>query len=55
MAFVNQALPVYQVRPRHRNEEIRELIPADFQGEMICDRGPSYDAREMEDVAQQNA
>jgi transposase len=53
MAFVNQSLSVYQVRPRHRNEEVRELIPADFGGVMICDRGPSYDARELEDVAQQ--
>jgi transposase len=53
MAFVNQSLSVYQVRLRHRNEEVRELIPADFQGVMICDRGPSYDARELEDVAQQ--
>ena len=53
MAFVNEFLSVYQVRPRHRNEEVRELIPADFPGVMICDRGPSYDARELEDVAQQ--
>jgi transposase len=53
MAFVNQAISVYQIRPRHRNEEVRELIPADFPGVMICDRGPSYDARELEDVAQQ--
>ena len=53
MAFVTRSLSVYQVRPQHRNEEVRELIPADFQGVMICDRGPSYDARELEDVAQQ--
>jgi hypothetical protein len=53
MAFVNRVLSVYQVRPRHRNVEVRELIPADFQGVMICDRGPSYDAQELEDVAQQ--
>lgn len=53
MAFVNRSLSVYQVRPRHRNEEVRELIPADFKGVMICDRGPSYDAGELEDVAQQ--
>jgi transposase len=53
MAFVNQSLSVYQVRPQHRNEEVREVIPADFQGVMICDRGPSYDARELEEVAQQ--
>jgi transposase len=53
MAFVNPSLSVYQVRPQHRNEEVREVIPADFQGVMICDRGPSYDARELEEVAQQ--
>jgi hypothetical protein len=34
MAFVNQSLSVYQIRPQHRNEEVRELIPADFGGVM---------------------
>jgi transposase len=53
MAFVNAALSVYQVRSQHRNEEVRELIPADFGGVMICDRGRSYDAAELEAVAQQ--
>ncbi len=53
MAFVNQSLSVYQVRPQHRNEEVRELIPADFGGVMVCDRGRSYDAVELEGVAQQ--
>ncbi|HEV1996025.1 MAG TPA: transposase [Candidatus Acidoferrum sp.] len=53
MAFVNASLSVYQVRPQHRNEEVRELIPADFEGVMVCDRGRSYDATELEDVAQQ--
>jgi transposase len=53
MAFVNPSLSVYQVRPRHRNEEVRELIPADFGGVMICDRGRSYDAAELAGVAQQ--
>jgi len=53
MAFVNQSLSVYQIRPQHRNEEVRELIPADFAGVMICDRGRSYDAKELEQVAQQ--
>jgi transposase len=53
MAFVNESLSIYQVRPRHRNEEVRELIPADFAGVMVCDRGKSYDAEELEDVAQQ--
>jgi transposase len=53
MAFVNRSLSVYQIRPQHRNEEVRELIPADFAGVMICDRGRSYDAKELEEVAQQ--
>jgi hypothetical protein len=53
MAFVNRSLSVYQVRPRHRNEEVRELIPADFGGVLVCDRGRSYDAAEMEGLAQQ--
>lgn len=53
MAFVNQSLSVYQVRPQHRNEEVRELIPADFDGVLVCDRGRSYDAVELEGVAQQ--
>ena len=53
MAFVNPTLSVYQVRSRHRNEEVRELVPADFGGVMVCDRGRSYDAVELEGVAQQ--
>jgi transposase len=53
MAFVNPTLSVYQIRPRHRNAEVRELVPADFGGVMVCDRGRSYDAVELEGVAQQ--
>ena len=53
MAFVNPSLAVYQIRNRHRNEEVRELIPGDFAGVLVCDRGKSYDAEELTDVAQQ--
>jgi len=53
MAFVNQWLSVYQVRPRHRNEEVRELIPANFEGVLVCDRGRSYDAIELQGLWQQ--
>jgi hypothetical protein len=53
MAFVNSSLSVYQVRSRHRNEEVRELVPADFGGVMICDRGKSYDAEGLQSVSQQ--
>jgi transposase len=53
MAFVNSSLAVYQIRNRHRNEEVRELVPSDFAGVLVCDRGKSYDAEELIDVAQQ--
>ena len=53
MAFVNSSLAVYQIRNRHRNEEVRELVPGDFAGVLVCDRGKSYDAEELTGVAQQ--
>ncbi len=53
MAFETDTATVYQVRPRHRNEEVRERIPADYRGTMITDRGTSYDAAELAGVKQQ--
>jgi hypothetical protein len=53
MAFETDTATVYQVRPRHRNEEVRERIPADYKGVMITDRGKSYDAAELAGVRQQ--
>ena len=53
MAFVNASLAVYQVRPQHRNEEVRELVPGDFPGVLVCDRGRSYEARQLQNIAQQ--
>ena len=44
---------VYQIRPRHRNEEVREVIPGDYRGVMISDRGKSYDAKEFVQVERQ--
>ncbi|MGI8992608.1 MAG: hypothetical protein ACR2I2_23890, partial [Bryobacteraceae bacterium] len=38
---------VYQIRSRHRNEEVRELIPVDYAGVLVTDRGKSYDAEEL--------
>ena len=55
MAFDTPVSTVYQIRRRHRNEEVRELIPSDYAGVMGTDRGPSYDAEELLGVAQQNA
>jgi len=43
----------YQVRRQHRNEEVREVIPADYQGTMVTDRGTAYDAKEFNNTKQQ--
>jgi len=53
MVFDTDQATVYQIRPQHRNEEVRELIPADYGGVMVADRGKSYDAEELLGVAQQ--
>jgi transposase len=53
MVFETDRETVFQIRPQHRNEEVREVIPADYAGVMITDRGKSYDAVELEGVAQQ--
>jgi len=43
---------LYQIRPRHRNEEVREVLPSDWQGTMVTDRGRSYDAWQLAGVKQ---
>src|SRR5438477_5467914 len=53
MTFDTDQATVFQIRRRHRNEEVRELIPADYAGVMITDRGKSYDAEELLGVKQQ--
>ena len=53
MVFVGVQSTVYQIRARHRNQEVREVIPADYAGVMGTDRGKSYDAEEFDGVAQQ--
>jgi transposase len=53
MTFDTDQATVYQIRRRHRNEEVRELIPADYAGVMVTDRGKSYDAEELLGVQQQ--
>ena len=51
--FETAAASVDQIRPRHRNEEVREVIPSDYPGVMSTDRGKSYDAKELLDIKQQ--
>ena len=53
MTFDTDQATVLQIRRRHRNEEVRELIPADYAGVMVTDRGKSYDAEELLGVKQQ--
>lgn len=53
MAFETDETTLYQVRQRHRNEEVREIVPSDYQGVMVTDRGRSYDAQALSGVKQQ--
>jgi transposase len=53
MAFDTDRATVYQIRKQHRNEEVREVIPASYAGVLISDRGKSYEAEELAGVAQQ--
>lgn len=53
MAFETEEATVYQVRPRHRNEEVREVVPGDYAGVLVTDRAASYDAKELAGVQQQ--
>jgi hypothetical protein len=47
MGFETPDPVFFQIRPQHRNEEVREVIPRDYQGVMSTDRGKSYDAKEL--------
>jgi len=53
MTFDTDDATVFQIRRRHRNVEVREVIPADYAGVMITDRGKSYDAEKLLGVQQQ--
>jgi transposase len=53
MIFVADTATVFQVRARHRNEEVREVIGEAYRGVLVTDRGKSYDAQELETVKQQ--
>jgi len=53
MAFDTDQETVYQVRAQHGNEQVRELVPGDYSGTLVTDRGPSYEATELAAVKQQ--
>lgn len=53
MGLTTSTATVYQIRDRHRNQEVREFIPANYAGVLCIDCGKSYDARELAGVKQQ--
>jgi hypothetical protein len=53
LVFQSADTTVYQIRDRHRNQEVREVIPADYAGVLCTDRGRSYDAKALAGVKQQ--
>jgi transposase len=52
MAFATGQATVYQVRPRHRHQEVQEVIPRNYQGVMGTDRGRSYEDKSFRRVKQ---
>jgi transposase len=53
MVFDTDQATVYQVRPRHRHQEVQEVVPADYQGVMVTDRGRSYEDKSFRPLKQQ--
>jgi transposase len=53
MGFFTPTLAVYQIRDRHRHEEVIEMIGELFEGILGTDRGSSYEAEALEEVMQQ--
>jgi hypothetical protein len=53
MGFSTTQETLFQIRSRHRNEEVREVIPATYDGVLQSDRFSSYDAEELDGVRQQ--
>ena len=54
MGFFSGENAYYQIRMRHRAEEVREVIdPESFRGVLSTDRFKSYDAKEFQDVPMQ--
>ena len=53
MVFETEAATVYQIRPRHRHEAVQAVIPADYPGVMVTDRGRRDDAQACDHVGQQ--
>ena len=46
-------LAVYQVRDRHRHQEVQEMLGEGFDGILGTDRGTSYEAQVFDELQQQ--
>jgi transposase len=53
MAFDTDQATIYQVRPRHRHQEVQEVVPRNYPGVMGTDRGRSYEDQSFRRVKQQ--
>ncbi len=53
MVFSSARTLYYQIRTRHRNEEVREVVDPEFGGVLVTDRFSSYDAAALSWVSQQ--
>ena len=53
MVFESEPITLYQIRARHRNEEVREVIGDHYEGTLCTDRGKSYDAKALAETKQQ--
>jgi transposase len=53
MGFFTGSTAYYQIRSRHRHQEVLEVIGADFAGKLGTDRGKSYEAQAMDGFAMQ--
>jgi transposase len=53
MVFETPRRACYQIRPQHRNDEVREVIGDAFAGVLVTDRGSSYNSSNLREVKQQ--
>lgn len=53
MGFFTPVLAVFQIRWRHRHEEVLEMLGAAFDSLLGTDRGSSYEAESLAEIAQQ--
>lgn len=53
MGFFTEDIALYQIRSRHRHQEVLEVLGENFAGKLGTDRGKSYEARALEEMAMQ--